>query len=280
MTDQRTEYEVIEPEPVSAPLPSRKKPLARWLLPGTLLAVVVAGVVAWALTSGSGPGEDDGPAPLVAAPEGPDKVVPDDPGGLDVPDQDKMVYEAMTGEEGAEEPEHLLPAAEEPAEEALAAAQDTAGAAIDETHDAAAAVEGVDDAPGEASELAENEAAVVEPAAGEPAADMPVAEPEPAPVVEAPPEPVVVASTPTGDYVVQVGSFREESVARSEGERLKLLHSEVAGGLVISVQRADLGAEKGVYYRARLGAFASRGAADVLCAQLKTRKQDCLVVKK
>ena len=116
---------------------------------------------------------------------------------------------------------------------------------------------------------------------------MPVAEvpPEPAPAPEpapepAPvPEPVVVASAPAGDYVVQVGSFREESVARAEGERLKVLHGEIAGGLAVSVQRADLGAEKGVYYRARFGAFASREAADALCAQLKVRKQDCLVVK-
>ena len=79
--------------------------------------------------------------------------------------------------------------------------------------------------------------------------------------------------------MVQVGSFREESVARAEGERLKVLHGEIAGGLAVSVQRADLGAEKGVYYRARFGAFASREAADALCAQLKVRKQDCLVVK-
>lgn len=285
MTDQPTEYEVMEPESVSAPPPRRKKPPARWLLPGFLLAVVVAGVVAWALTGGTGPVADDGPAPLVAAPEGPDKVVPDDPGGLDVPNQDKMVYEAMTGEEEAEAPEHLLPAAEEPAEEALAAAQDAAGAASDEAQNAGAAVEAADDALGGVSELAESEAAVVEPAAGEPAADMPVAEvppepaPEPAPAPAPAPEPVVVASAPAGDYVVQVGSFREESVARAEGERLKVLHGEIAGGLAVSVQRADLGAEKGVYYRARFGAFASREAADALCAQLKVRKQDCLVVK-
>ena len=269
MTDQPTEYEVMEPESVSAPPPRRMKPPARWLLPGFLLAVVVAGVVAWALTGGTGPVADDGLAPLVAAPEGPDKVVPDDPGGLDVPDQDKMVYEAMTGEEEAEAPEHLLPAAEE----ALAAAQDAAGAASDEAQNAGAAVEAADDALGGVSELAESEAAVVEPAAGEPAADMPVAEVPPEP------EPVVVASAPAGDYVVQVGSFREESVARAEGERLKVLHGEIAGGLAVSVQRADLGAEKGVYYRARFGAFASREAADALCAQLKVRKQDCLVVK-
>ncbi len=280
MTDQPTEYEVMESEHDSPPPPPRKKSPTRWLLPGFLLAVVVAGVVAWAVTGGTGPAEDEGPPPLVTAPEEPDKVVPDDPGGLDVPDQDKMVYEAMTGEEEAEEPEHLLPAGEEPAKDALAATQDAAQAATDEAaldgaQDEAATAEGADDALGGAPELAESVTAVIEPAAGEP-----VAAPEPAPVVESQPEPVVVASAPAGDYVVQVGSFREESVARAEGERLKLLHGEIASGLAVSVQRADLGAEKGVYYRARFGAFASREAADALCAQLKARKQDCLVVKK
>jgi cell division septation protein DedD len=272
MTDERTEYEVIDAEPVSAP-PPRKKPMARWALPAALLAVVVAGIVAWAVI-GTGPVEEEGPPPLVAAPEGPDKVAPDDPGGLDVPDQDKLVYEAMTAEIEAEEPEHLLPAAEEPAEEALAAEPDPAQSALDDAQGADAVLEDVPVSTG------------LEPAADELAAEMPAAAPEPAPVVEVQPEPepvpepAVVANAPGGDYFLQIGSFREESVARAEAERLKALHTDIAGSLAISVQRADLGEDKGIFYRARYGAFASREVADALCAQLKARKQDCLVVKK
>jgi len=42
--------------------------------------------------------------------------------------------------------------------------------------------------------------------------------------------------------------------------------------------RVDLG-EKGVFYRVQAGPLADAAAAERLCAELKERKQGCIVVK-
>ena len=49
--------------------------------------------------------------------------------------------------------------------------------------------------------------------------------------------------------------------------------------MVALVERADLGAESGVYYRLRVGPMADETAAKTLCARLKTRNIDCLIVR-
>jgi hypothetical protein len=45
------------------------------------------------------------------------------------------------------------------------------------------------------------------------------------------------------------------------------------------VERADLG-DKGVFYRQRIGPFASADDARTYCEGLKTRGQDCLIKAK
>lgn len=85
-------------------------PVKPWVTALALATVAIfAGVVWYAYqTRGSGA------PPLIAAEEGPAKVRPEEPGGLEVPDQDKLVYEKAAGEPVAEA-EQLLPPPEEPA---------------------------------------------------------------------------------------------------------------------------------------------------------------------
>ena len=217
--------------------------------------------------------------PLITAEEGPDKIAPEDPGGMDVPDQDKTVYDAMTGEEAAEEPEHLLPPAEEPAPEgpvAEALEAEPIDNMVGSPAESAAATDSALDAP---MEQPAGEAVPVPPAETMPEAERAAPEPTPEPATPAVEPALAVASAPGGDYLVQIGSFRSAETAAQEGVRLSALHNDLLGALEVSVQRADLGADKGVYYRTRVGAFASRTQADTLCDALKDRKQDCLVVK-
>ena len=89
--------------------------LARRLVQGgvALLAVVLfLGVVWYAYTWGSRSAAT-GDVPVVAAPEGAEKVEPDDPGGMDVPHQDKLVLN-QDGESESGQVERLLPPPEEP----------------------------------------------------------------------------------------------------------------------------------------------------------------------
>jgi cell division septation protein DedD len=89
--------------------------LARRLVQGgiALLAVVLfLGVVWYAYTWGSR-GAATGDVPVVAAQDRPEKVEPEDPGGMDVPHQDKLVLN-QDGAGGDGQVERLLPPPEEP----------------------------------------------------------------------------------------------------------------------------------------------------------------------
>lgn len=52
--------------------------------------------------------------PLIKAEEGPTKLKPDDPGGMSVPDRDKLVYERVTDTPPEPRAERLLPPPDEP----------------------------------------------------------------------------------------------------------------------------------------------------------------------
>ncbi len=72
-------------------------------------------------------GEDSGEVPVIQAEQQPDKVRPEEPGGLQVPHQDLQVLN-QGAEEAETEPERLLPPPETP-EPLPQATEDTAGAA-------------------------------------------------------------------------------------------------------------------------------------------------------
>lgn len=117
--DGRTPPAPDEPEaPAAGPesTPAPRKTWRRRLLPaGLLLGGAVAAGVAWAVVefavSGSAP---DAPVRLVEAPTEPYKVRPDDPGGLEIPNRDKLIYETLGTDEPEEGPEQILPPPEEP----------------------------------------------------------------------------------------------------------------------------------------------------------------------
>ena len=115
------EPEAFAAEPESAPAP--RKIWRRHLLPAwILLGCVAAAVVAWAVVElvASGPAPD-APVRLVEAPTAPYKVRPDDPGGLEIPDRDKLIYETLETDEPEEGPEQILPPPEEPVSPSSAA---------------------------------------------------------------------------------------------------------------------------------------------------------------
>jgi hypothetical protein len=85
-------------------------------------------------------------------------------------------------------------------------------------------------------------------------------------------------STPVagGGYSVQVTSQRSEADAQSAFRTLKAQYPAQLGGREPVVRRADLG-DKGVYYRALVGPFASMEQAAGLCSSLKAAGGNCIV---
>jgi len=89
-----------------------------------------------------------------------------------------------------------------------------------------------------------------------------------------------LAAAPGADnFRVQLGSYRKEPAAKSAFTMLKNRLPGVIGAKQQKVEFADLGPDKGIFYRLQLGPFDSRAAAQAFCVRLKEYGQGCYVVK-
>lgn len=273
----------------------------RWrLIAGFVLlaAVMALALVAWfgfrgeeTQTASAG----GGAVPIVRAPDGPDRERPEDPGGVDVPDRDKQVYDTFrSGEEGGEPVvERLLPAAEaplndpEPAPEPQPEPETGTAAEESDVADAPESAEGgetVTETETEAEAGAETEALPEQEVASRPAP--PPARPselerKPSPVPEpAATAPAVSAAAPApdGPWQVQLAAFREEADALATWKRISRKHQSLLGDMSPVVKRADT--SNGVFYRLRVGGFDTREAANAFCGRLKAAGQDCISARR
>lgn len=274
--------------------PESPKGARRWAMPrgrtrvlGVLLVGTALAGLGWTLLGPSGAPVGPEDVPLVLAEDTPTKERPAEPGGITIPNQDTLVYGLIepTRQDG-EVVERLLPPPEEPlaiapppAEpvvvpqpEPESAPAATIGQVLEDT--AEPTVEAAD----QAAELAD-----VAPAAGteEPAPPEATFEDEVGAAVSAleaePAEPEPASSR---IWRVQVGAVKDEAQVDPEWRRLKGKLGDLVSGLGLTVETADLGSGQGLYHRLQLGAFADRGGAEALCAELKARGVDCLVVRR
>lgn len=81
-----------------------------------------------------------------------------------------------------------------------------------------------------------------------------------------------------GAYVVQVSAQKTEDEARASYQTLQQKYPSVLGGREANIRRADLG-DKGVYYRAQIGPFATSDQANSFCGDLKAAGGQCIVQK-
>jgi hypothetical protein len=107
--------------------------------------------------------------------------------------------------------------------------------------------------------------------------------------VAAPPPPTAAARSPTrtaavapaatsGSYAVQVSSQRSEADAQAAYHSLQAKYPNQLGGRQVLIRKADLG-QKGTFYRALVGPFATVGEANELCSGLKAAGGQCLIQK-
>ncbi|MEZ5895787.1 MAG: SPOR domain-containing protein [Parvularculaceae bacterium] len=264
------------------------------LLMGTVIIGAIVSVIWIAYQHGVKAGEAlNGSTPYVTADPEPLKIenkVADAAGGAD--NVDREVYDQFDG--APSDPVEVIASGPE---EPLARDSDDPIAAI--ATDAGAGAGVVEDAVADRiAELAAADAALTEEPA--PAVATPTPKPDPKPattptpasVTPAPqpspkPEPKP-ATTPTvsyngdalsGSHLVQVGAFRSEAEADGQWTKLQGKLGDYLAGKSDDVERADLGA-KGVYYRLRIGPFASADDAKTYCAGLKDRGTDCLIKAK
>jgi hypothetical protein len=113
----------------------------------------------------------------------------------------------------------------------------------------------------------------------------PGAAPVKAPVAASPATTVAKATTAAAKattrstYRVQLAAARSPEAVEQEWVRLRKKHLDLLGNLGLGITKADLGIDKGVFYRLRIGPIANERAARKLCADLAKRKVGCLIIK-
>ncbi len=91
-------------------------------------------------------------------------------------------------------------------------------------------------------------------------------------------KPVLEKKATKGNIFIQLGSLKSHDMAESEWKRISQKHKDVLRDLDFIIQKVDLGANQGIYYRLRTGPFESNEDAAKICASLKERKVECLVI--
>ena len=285
-------------------------------------ALVIFAVIVLIAYSGGDEAVPVAQPPTLAPPQQTVKIEPENEGGMEIPDQDKQVYNQI-GEGAADQKvENILPQPETPKEPPKEPAKPTvadAGASPPPPPppDTGLALPDVPQTPApppapgtpKPGEAVSKEAggAVAKPD-GKTAATVPTVIPDqpqtpaPAPnetqtaaaqqakpgILQPPAAPVQKKSaeppatsqmrTMAGVYRVQVASLKSQNQAEVAWKEQVARHPELLSKLSLTVQRAVL-ADKGTYYRVQAGPFDSRDAADSLCRKLKSRGQDCIVVR-
>ena len=81
-----------------------------------------------------------------------------------------------------------------------------------------------------------------------------------------------------GAFVIQLSSLKSAALAQREWLRLQRSHPDLLGDKSLDLEQASL-SDRGMVYRIRAGPFTERRPARRICALLKARRQDCLVVR-
>lgn len=219
---------------------------------------------------------------IITASNDPIKERPDDQGGMNIPHQDKQVFE-----QGAGNPERataqLGSQPEQPVDELPEYTPNIDERAVDQvTLDAQKALNNVlDSTEGAASNVASNVTIANErrietptPKSTEPKATEPVkTEPVKREVsVETP-----AVNVAQGDFVIQLGAYGTRARAERAWPGLKQKYRPQLGDLSPIYEPVQSGGR--TLYRLRAGWMQTRADSDKLCLALKAKGQACIVVK-
>ena len=219
-----------------------------------LLGIGLAGVVSWFIFSPEYAKVENAEIPVVRRPQTAVKVQPAEPGGMEILNQDKTVYDIVEKKDAAEEKvESILPPPEEPVLPI-----------IEEKKENVDVVQAAEEILKNKQEKTEEQAILIAENKQEKKIE-PAKEPE-------------VRDIPLGVWQIQLMSSPNAKAMEKSWSDLKLRYPSLKA-LPHEVEKADLGA-KGMFYRLKAGAFVDRSDADKLCNSIKNSGGTCLVKKK
>jgi cell division protein FtsN len=259
-----------------------------------LVVAAFAGIVYLAYRQGVARGR--GEIPVLTAAAGPEKVLPQNPGGAKIPYQGFKIYEQpappdeavgdtssppavtsppapTTTAKPAQEPQK--PAVQKPAVQKPVAQAHTGQAPAGQMSAGQAPVNKI--AP---ARLAPAAPAV---ATGAPRQlGTPLARPAPAaPAPQAQPAQsggAVPAKPAASGYALQIGAYKSRAEADAAWQIYKRRHGALLAGFTEDVQQADLG-PKGIWYRLRVTGFGGKDGAQALCGRLKADGGACFLAR-
>jgi hypothetical protein len=251
----------------------REKPKRRGFWSLILIVLIVSGAGAgWYYYGDQLMGKNKGHLPVIHAAEGPVKLRPKTPGGMSIPYRDKLVYDRMNGNVPEPRIERLLPMPEMPKKLQAQAAESKPEVEVQIPKSLAKQNE-LKPSKVELKKEPKNTHELT----GTVNQDM---VPEPTyPVgtkVKTPPPAMGVSKLA---YQIQIAAVRSQNRAESEWARLIKKHGDLLGGFTLNIIRADLGSDKGVFFRLRAGPISDEGIAQALCKNLAKRKVGCLIVR-
>lgn len=250
---------------------------------GAVSGIVLAGIVGWFVLSPQYAADTPDEIPVIRRPKDAIKIQPENPGGMEILNQDKTVYNIIDKKGVGDTPavETILPPPEEPQLPIIVPEAEPA-------EPPAPAVPSTEKTIAAAEEIIRAETT---PPAKEPVKEIkPAPAPAPAPAgsgssadtgkksASPPKHRAQPAKAAAGSWQVQLmASTNRNAVAGSWASLSKKY--PVLKNQPYEIETADLGA-KGIFYRLQAGAFADRSGADALCKEIKSLGGSCIVKKK
>jgi hypothetical protein len=285
-------------EPVGRP-PRSQRPMIRILV--GLMLFAVGGSAAWYGFNVGWYGQKSSSVPIIHANKDPIKMKPAKPGGMKVPDRDKLIYERLGSGAKSQAPvENLLPPAEAPMAPPSMPNSDLKKMPPVVEEVTKPTTKQIAKTPSEPAAPIRSPVQPVERLAPPPSPPKEVSLPvkkmvkktaeakksKPLGSIEsllgdAPTKETVIVTKQVSlktPFRVQLAAVRTRAIAQKEWSRIKKKNADVLGKLSLSVMRADLGS-KGTYYRLRAGPITSESKARALCKKLAARKVPCLVIR-
>lgn len=226
-----------------------------------LVLAIILIVLAWHLFSSARQNYFTGEIAFIRADETPFKIKAADQGVPSVKHQDKLVYGRIRNDQAAPV-EHILPDPELPSAPVIAASpafKKTKPYAPTDTDP-----EGITEMPTEPFKDHINLVGSIED----------LIEKEISSQAPRPQKEII-----QGHTFIQLGSLKSSDLAEAEWTRISNKNKDILGKYKPMIQKVDLGVEQGIYYRLRAGAFQNKEQAKKVCASLKERKVECLVIQ-
>ncbi|MBE6448539.1 MAG: hypothetical protein E7018_04480 [Alphaproteobacteria bacterium] len=264
---------------------------------GTVSGIALAAAVGWFVLSPSYDNPANVDIPVIRRPQTAVKIQPAEPGGMEIRDQDKSVYDIIEKKEAAPIVENLLPPPEEPQLPTIAAVEETAPVInqaeeiikTEETKEIKKVAEPQvvkQEAP-QAPEITIAEAASTNVEKAIEIKEAPQTQPTSAPKTEAPkPQPESAPVAPTAETKVVVsGPWQVQLISSPNRQAVDKAWNDLCKKYPVlknhqkEVETADLGS-KGTFYRLKAGGFADRAGAESLCRDIKALGGTCIVKKK